>query len=135
MHVSNQSNQSTPNRKLKYNDPIRVALTLGIANTLLNKGCTLRQLAEHFPQVSRSRMHNYLTRDLEALDPDLFERVSNRLSYNKSIRHLRGGEGNKIRYQRERRRKERAENMRNAELEGTRTTYIIIDELATEDRP
>lgn len=47
---------------------------------------------------SKSTVHKDLTERLPEINRQLFEKVKELLEYNKSIRHIRGGESTKLRY-------------------------------------
>lgn len=68
---------------------------------VLDTGATVRHTAAKFG-VSKSTVHKDLTYKLKKLNPSLAERVGVILAYNKSERHLRGGEATKRKYQKSR---------------------------------
>lgn len=68
---------------------------------VLDTGATVRHTATKFG-VSKSTVHKDLTYKLKKLNPSLAERVGVILAYNKSERHLRGGEATKRKYQKSR---------------------------------
>lgn len=73
---------------------------LEMAYLMLDGRRTIRQVAKLIG-FSKSTVHNDLTTKLEYLDYDLFLRVKSLLEYNKKVRHLRGGEATRIKYQQE----------------------------------
>ncbi len=48
---------------------------------------------------SKSTVHHDLTTKLEKIDYTLYLKVKELLEYNKKVRHLRGGEATKLKYQ------------------------------------
>lgn len=72
-------------------------MIIGIAYYILESRCTVRQCAEVFG-VSKSAVHSYMSKNLKYIDIDLYDDVRKVLDYNKSVRHLRGGESTKIKY-------------------------------------
>ena len=59
---------------------------------------TIRQIAGVF-NVSKSTVHKDLQDRLRYLDKDLYNEVDNILEYHKEIRHIRGGESTKQKYE------------------------------------
>ncbi|AJD92315.1 stage III sporulation protein D [Jeotgalibacillus malaysiensis] len=51
--------------------------------------------------VSKSTVHKSLTERLPKLDPALADEVTTILHYHKAIRHLRGGEATKAKYEKQ----------------------------------
>jgi putative DeoR family transcriptional regulator (stage III sporulation protein D) len=72
---------------------------LDIGRYITETRCTVRTAAEVFG-VSKSTVHKDVTERLQALNPGLFQEVQEVLSFNKSIRHLRGGDATRRKYQR-----------------------------------
>ncbi|MGN1021607.1 MAG: sporulation transcriptional regulator SpoIIID [Aristaeellaceae bacterium] len=59
---------------------------------------TVRQAAEVFG-ISKSSVHKDMGERLPLVDPVLGRQVAALLRYNKAVRHLRGGEATRRRYQ------------------------------------
>ena len=62
-----------------------------------NEKATVRKVAEKFG-VSKSTVHLDLTERLKNISPILYPKVREKLDYNKSIRHVRGGDSTKLNY-------------------------------------
>ena len=71
---------------------------VAIAQYMLEHRATVRQAAAVFG-LSKSAVHKDMVARLPALDRRLGRQVSALLAYNKSVRHLRGGEATRQRYQ------------------------------------
>lgn len=69
-----------------------------IAYLMLEGKRTVREVAKMIG-FSKSTVHNDITTRLKELDYDLYVRVRDLLEYNKKIRHIRGGEATKLKYQ------------------------------------
>ena len=59
---------------------------------------TVREVAKIIG-YSKSTVHNDVTIRLKQIDYDLFLEIKELLEYNKKIRHIRGGEATKKKYQ------------------------------------
>ena len=59
---------------------------------------TVRSVAK-IVGFSKSTVHNDVTIRLKEIDYDLYIKVQDVLNYNKKIRHIRGGEATKRKYQ------------------------------------
>ena len=68
------------------------------ADYMLTTGKTVREIAKYF-QVSKSTVHKDLHERLQILDARLFEQVDEIMKYHLHIRHIRGGESTKKKYQ------------------------------------
>lgn len=68
------------------------------AKVFLEKYSTVRDVAEVF-NVSKSTVHKDLSERLKTLDEGLYHNVKKLLEYNKAVRHLRGGESTRKKYQ------------------------------------
>lgn len=68
------------------------------AQYMLEKRATVRQAAAHFG-LSKSSVHKDMCVRLPKIDARLGKEVAALLEYNKAVRHLRGGEATKRRYQ------------------------------------
>lgn len=65
---------------------------------MLDSRLTVREVAKIIG-LSKSTIHKDLTEKLNLIDEDLYLEVSELLEYNKKIRHIRGGEKTKEKYQ------------------------------------
>ncbi|MCL6637118.1 MAG: sporulation transcriptional regulator SpoIIID [Alicyclobacillus sp.] len=74
--------------------------TLKIGEYIVETRNTVRTIAREFG-VSKSTVHKDLTERLPEINPELANRVKEILEYHKSIRHLRGGEATKQKYNRD----------------------------------
>ena len=72
--------------------------TIKIGRYIVETRKTVRTIAKEFG-VSKSTVHKDLTERLPEINPELAGEVRAILEYHKSIRHLRGGEATKIKYQ------------------------------------
>ncbi len=70
---------------------------LDICAYILETQATVRQAAQVF-QVSKSTVHKDMTERLPSLNKQLAQEVKAILEYNKSERHLRGGEATRRKY-------------------------------------
>lgn len=70
---------------------------LTVAQYMLEKRATVRQAAAVYG-LSKSSVHKDMCQRLPQLDARLARQVSALLEYNKSVRHLRGGEATRKRY-------------------------------------
>lgn len=68
-----------------------------VATYISETGCTVRQAAKKF-KVSKSTIHQNMTRDLKYVNLKLYYKVKNVLNKNKSERHIRGGAATRERY-------------------------------------
>ena len=64
------------------------------SNYIINTGKTIREVADIFG-VSKSTVHNDITKRLLEIDKKLYEKVSSILQYHINIKHIRGGESTK----------------------------------------
>ncbi|MCZ0703671.1 putative DeoR family transcriptional regulator (stage III sporulation protein D) [Natronobacillus azotifigens] len=72
--------------------------TIRIGEYIVDTKKTVRVIAKEFG-VSKSTVHKDLTERLPELNPDLANEVKLVLDHHKAIRHLRGGEATKLKYQ------------------------------------
>ena len=72
--------------------------TLKIGNHVVKTRKTVRMIAKDFG-VSKSTVHKDLTERLPEIDPSLAHKVNELLQYHKSVRHIRGGEATKRKYE------------------------------------
>ena len=70
---------------------------LEVSNYIYETKATVRQAAEVFG-VSKSTIHKDVTERISKIDTRLAEQVKQVLEYNKSERHIRGGEATKRKY-------------------------------------
>jgi len=70
---------------------------LEICTYILETQATVRQAAQLF-DVSKSTVHKDMTERLPSLNKELANQVRKVLEYNKSERHLRGGEATRKKY-------------------------------------
>ena len=75
--------------------------TIKIGKYIVETRKTVRVIAKEFG-VSKSTVHKDLTERLPEINPELANEVKEILDYHKSIRHLRGGEATKQKYQKRR---------------------------------
>ena len=68
------------------------------ANIMLASRLTVRDVAK-IVGLSKSTIHKDLTEKLPYINYGLYEEVEELLTYNKKIRHIRGGEATKKKYQ------------------------------------
>lgn len=68
-----------------------------LADYVIETGATVRAAALHFG-ISKSTIHKDLAYKLKYVNPILYCAVKEVLEYNKSERHLRGGEATKRKY-------------------------------------
>lgn len=68
-----------------------------LAAYIIENRSTVRAAAKQFG-ISKSTVHKDVRQRLRRIDPDLFLRVARILNYNKSVRHLRGGEATRQKY-------------------------------------
>lgn len=71
---------------------------LTVAQYMLEKRATVRQAAAQFG-LSKSSVHKDMCQRLPKIDMRLGREVAALLEYNKAVRHLRGGEATRRRYQ------------------------------------
>ena len=67
------------------------------AKYIVETGCTVRACAKYLSS-SKSTVHKDVTERLQAIDPELWERVKVVLDVNLKERHLRGGDATKRKY-------------------------------------
>lgn len=70
---------------------------LDICYYILESQATVRKAAQVF-QVSKSTVHKDMTERLPSLNKELAREIKSVLEYNKSERHLRGGEATRRKY-------------------------------------
>ena len=67
------------------------------AKEILEKKSTIREVAKRF-KVSKSTVHNDLTKRLKFINLQLYLEVKQVLLYNISMRHIRGGESTRRKF-------------------------------------
>lgn len=70
---------------------------VGIADYIIDTGCTLRFAAKIFA-VSKSTAHKDMSERLWYIDRKRFDAVRTKIDINLNERHLRGGQATKIKY-------------------------------------
>ena len=73
---------------------------LNMAYLMINGRRTVREVAK-LVGYCKSTVHHDLTTKLEKIDYQLYLEVKELLEYNKKIRHLRGGEATRLKYQKQ----------------------------------
>lgn len=68
------------------------------ARIMLDNKLTVREVAKIIG-LSKSTIHKDLTEKLKLFDEYLFDEIANLLEYNKNIRHIRGGQKTKEKYE------------------------------------
>ena len=68
-----------------------------VADYFIAENCTVRSCARHFA-ISKSTIHNYLTKYLPKIDPIKYRKVSLILRLNFSEKHIRGGHATKLKF-------------------------------------
>ncbi len=68
-----------------------------IGQYIADTGATVRSAAQHFG-MSKSSVHKDMKQRLPQLNPTLAAQVKAVLSYNKAVRHLRGGAATRRKY-------------------------------------
>ena len=64
---------------------------------IINNNSTIRQCARYF-SVSKSTVHNYLSKKLKFSNKFLYAQVYKVLNFNLSERHVRGGMATRLKY-------------------------------------
>ena len=68
------------------------------ANYIISTKKTIREIASIF-KVSKSTVHKDLHERLLYIDKELFDKVNSILQYHMDIRHIRGGQSTKKKYE------------------------------------
>ena len=68
------------------------------AHYMLNTKKTLREISKIF-EVSKSTVHKDLHERLLYINIDLYNKINSILSYHKKVRHIRGGQSTKKKYE------------------------------------
>ena len=79
-------------------DEVILRRCVTVAQYMLERRATVRQAAAHFG-LSKSSVHKDMCVHLPKIDARLGREVAALLEYNKAVRHLRGGEATRRRYQ------------------------------------
>lgn len=72
-------------------------LAVQLGNYIIDTSCTVRDAAKNFG-MGKSTVHKHVTERLKRLDDALYDKVRQVLDYNLSVRHIRGGEATKNKY-------------------------------------
>lgn len=72
-------------------------LSIELGRFIAENKCTVRAAATRF-DMGKSTVHKHVTARLARLDRALYERVREILDYNLSVRHIRGGEATKHKF-------------------------------------
>jgi putative DeoR family transcriptional regulator (stage III sporulation protein D) len=70
---------------------------IAVGNYVVETGATVRQAAKEFG-VCKSTIHLDLTKRLPELSPRIYSIARSVLDFNKSVKHIRGGEATKLKY-------------------------------------
>ncbi|MBR4068621.1 MAG: sporulation transcriptional regulator SpoIIID [Clostridia bacterium] len=70
---------------------------IAVAQYIADTGATVRRAAQHFG-ISKSSVHKEMKLRLPQLNKTLAAQVQAVLSYNKAVRHLRGGDATRRKY-------------------------------------
>lgn len=68
-----------------------------LGDYIIRNQATVRAAAKEFA-ISKSTVHKDVRERLKKIDPDRYDQVMTILQYNKSVRHLRGGEATRLKY-------------------------------------
>ena len=68
-----------------------------LADYIIRHHATVRAAAKQF-SISKSTVHKDMRERLRSINADLYAEVMQILNYNKSVRHLRGGEATRRKY-------------------------------------
>lgn len=71
---------------------------MDVARYMIDHRATVRQAAGVFG-LSKSSVHKDMSVRLRQISPGLHSEVADLMQYNKAVRHLRGGESTRRRYQ------------------------------------
>ena len=69
----------------------------GEAEFMLRNKCTVREMSRYF-YVSKSTIHNDLSKRLKTLNYALYMQVDKILKFNFEVKHIRGGKATKQKY-------------------------------------
>lgn len=79
---------------MPYNIKARV---IKEANYIINTSQTVREISKYF-NVSKSTVHDDLSKRLKNIDLGLYEKVNKILNYHSKVKHIRGGASTKLKY-------------------------------------
>lgn len=79
-------------------NPIIFKRVIDEANYILKTKLTVREISKQF-KVSKSTVHKDLRERLKNVNKNLYEKVDEILKYHLNVRHIRGGESTKKKYQ------------------------------------
>lgn len=79
-------------------NPIIFKRVIEEADYILKTKLTVREISKYF-KVSKSTVHKDLRERLKSINKNLYEKVDEILKYHLNIRHIRGGESTKKKYQ------------------------------------
>ena len=68
------------------------------AHYMINTKKTVREIAKIF-NISKSTIHNDLHEKLKYINLELYNEIKSILNYHKKIRHIRGGQSTKKKYE------------------------------------
>ena len=68
------------------------------ADYFLNQDITIRELSQILKR-SKSAIHKDLNNHLSKINPEKYKEVKKKLETHKTIRHIKGGESTKLKYQ------------------------------------
>lgn len=78
--------------------------SLEVAEHVIDTKCTVRKAAAEFG-VSKSTIHLDIVTRLPKYNKELAEKAAAILGYNKAVRHMRGGESTRLKYEKLKREK------------------------------
>lgn len=67
------------------------------ANYIIKTGKTLREISRYF-EVSKSTVHDDLSKKLKNINQNLYNKVNKILEYHARIKHIRGGASTKLKF-------------------------------------
>ncbi len=73
------------------------ARVINEANYIIITNQTIREISKYF-NVSKSTVHDDLSKRLKKIDLELYDKVMKILNYHSCIKHLRGGTSTKLKY-------------------------------------
>ncbi|MEG2524196.1 MAG: sporulation transcriptional regulator SpoIIID [Oscillospiraceae bacterium] len=76
-----------------------------LARYIVETGDTVRGAAREFG-IGKSTVHSDVTKRLRTINPGLWSRCRTLLEHNRDVRHLRGGDATRLKYQKLRERNE-----------------------------
>lgn len=79
---------------MPYDIKLRV---INEANYIISTKKTIRQISKYF-NVSKSTVHDDLSKRLKIIDKKLYKKVNDILNYHSLVKHIRGGASTKLKY-------------------------------------